>query len=40
MMSKTKKQKLKAIRRRAIANQNNSATKKSMSDAMKEVQNV
>jgi hypothetical protein len=39
-MSKTKKQKLKAIRRRAIAHQNNSATKKSMSDAMKEVQNV
>jgi len=39
-MSKTKKQKLRAIRRRAITVQNKSSIKKSMAEAMKEVQNV
>ena len=40
MNKQTQKQRLKSIRRRAIANQNNSPNKKTMAEAIKEVKNV
>ena len=40
MNKQTQKQKLKSIRRRAIANQNNSPNKKTIAEAIKEVKNV
>tara|TARA_R110001606_G_scaffold185143_3_gene332361 strand:- start:1563 stop:1727 length:165 start_codon:yes stop_codon:yes gene_type:complete len=40
MSKQTQKQKLKSIRRRAIANQNNSPNKKTIAEAIKEVKNV
>ena len=40
MNKQTQKQRLKSIRRRAIANQNNSPNKKTMAEAIKEVSNV
>ena len=39
-MSKTKKQKMRSIRRRAITVQNKSTSKKTMAQAIKEVSNV
>ena len=39
-MSKTKKQKMRSIRRRAITVQNKATTKKTMAQAIKEVSNV
>jgi len=39
-MSKTKKQKMRSIRRRAITVQNKSTSKKTMAEAIKEVSNV
>ncbi|HUW46718.1 MAG TPA: hypothetical protein VMW50_13090 [Dehalococcoidia bacterium] len=39
-MSKTKKQKMRSIRRRAITVQNKSTSKKTMPEAIKEVSNV
>ena len=40
MSEKTKKQKQKVLRRRAIALQNNSTSKKTMAEAIKEVSDV
>jgi hypothetical protein len=40
MNKQTQKQRLKSIRRRAIANQNNSPNKKTIAEAIKEVKNV
>ena len=40
MKQQTKKQKLRSIRRRAITMQNNSSRKITLTEAMKEVQNV
>ena len=40
MNKQTQKQRLKSIRRRAIANQNNSPNKKPIAEAIKEVKNV
>lgn len=39
-MNKTKKQKMRSIRRRAITVQNKATSKKTMAEAIKEVQNV
>ena len=39
-MNKTKKQKMRSIRRRAITVQNKATTKKTMAQAIKEVSNV
>ena len=39
-MNKTKKQKMRSIRRRAITIQNKSTSKKTMAEAIREVSNV